>query len=374
MVPLHGDWQITVVRAGLWPQRALIVGPAGTTVLPGTPGASFRMDAPAWELRLEHTPPEGGWQPQCRVLPQEPTEENGLETQLVYSKDRDWDWDQQPLNLVLRLERLGAPFRIARPLAVLDADSMRVVEDGVLTATPEPRLLAVTVRNTSRRALDRPALAISDAGRAALLDHGIRMPYTWDPGLLRIGRQQAHGRAVVVPPIEPGEEAMLHFPVDATDATAGLREIEFQLDSLSGELFGARAPRTATGTLRSASARPAPQPSAEAEQQSAPSASHSSPVAPPAAPVAPSVAPAAPAAPVVRRSAPRSAPRSVPQPNAPRPELPDPARRTAPRPTTRGRAFPRPPAVAVPPEPLPQAPAQVSTETGGDAPATAGGW
>lgn len=108
MLIFHGRWQITVVaKDAAFAQRAVVRTPRGTTVLEGRVGASCVADAPEWELTLEHSWGEG-WHPNVRVLADRLTGGNGVRSQVLRSKDRDWQGDTAENDLVLRLDALEA--------------------------------------------------------------------------------------------------------------------------------------------------------------------------------------------------------------------------------------------------------------------------
>ncbi|MER8041252.1 hypothetical protein [Streptomyces sp. NPDC094032] len=114
----EGPCRITVIGVDAdWPQRAVVTvrGPGGARiVVPGTVGAVAYVDAPSWDLALEHEY-EGMWRPNVRAVTSRWTEVGGVPTQTVRSKDADQPRDRRERNLVLRLERTAAPADHHRP-------------------------------------------------------------------------------------------------------------------------------------------------------------------------------------------------------------------------------------------------------------------
>ncbi|MFJ3903003.1 hypothetical protein [Streptomyces sp. NPDC090025] len=108
----EGPCRITVIGVDAdYPQRAVVTvrGPGGArTVIPGTVGAVAFVDAPSWDLDLEHEF-EGRWRPNVRAVTSRWSEVGGIRTQTVRSKDVDQPRDRRERNLVLRLERTGEP-------------------------------------------------------------------------------------------------------------------------------------------------------------------------------------------------------------------------------------------------------------------------
>jgi hypothetical protein len=108
MGTFQGPWRIIVVNVDSdFPQRAVVRTRNGTTVIPGRLHASHQVDAGTWQLSLEHHR-DGTWRPNVRALTSSSTDDSGMETRLIRSKDHDWPHDTLERNLVLRLERLGA--------------------------------------------------------------------------------------------------------------------------------------------------------------------------------------------------------------------------------------------------------------------------
>ncbi|MFG2905167.1 hypothetical protein ACGF13_08915 [Kitasatospora sp. NPDC048286] len=109
---VDGSWRITVAgKDADFDQRAVVVAPYGTLVLPGRVGESLVVDADTWELRLEHLWPGGGWRPDVQVVPGPVTVTGGLRSREVRARDCHWPGvpaDDLPRNLVLRLDALGA--------------------------------------------------------------------------------------------------------------------------------------------------------------------------------------------------------------------------------------------------------------------------
>ncbi|MFG2844472.1 hypothetical protein ACGF12_15065 [Kitasatospora sp. NPDC048296] len=109
---VDGSWRITVSgKDADFDQRAVVVTPYGTLVLPGRVGESLVVDADTWELRLEHRRPGGGWQPDAQVVSGPVITIGGRRSREVRARDCHWPGipgDDLPCNLVLRLDGLDA--------------------------------------------------------------------------------------------------------------------------------------------------------------------------------------------------------------------------------------------------------------------------
>ncbi|MFD9355121.1 hypothetical protein [Streptomyces sp. NPDC060031] len=92
-----------------WPQRAVVTvhGSRARLVVPGTVGATQLVDAQSWDLALEHRY-DNEWRPNVRAVMSRWETADGVESQVVRSKDHDWPGRTQERNLVLRIDRIGA--------------------------------------------------------------------------------------------------------------------------------------------------------------------------------------------------------------------------------------------------------------------------
>jgi hypothetical protein len=223
-IVMHGSWRIVVVRKDSdWPQRVVVTGSA-SGVVPGVLGASGTVSGDRWCLTVEHDP-GGGWRPSAYVHAGPTKEDDGRGVRTVVSKDHFWPGDREPDDLVLRLEHLGGVFEIAgTPQLVAD-----VHRDAGSAA--EARYLAVTVRNTGHKTFGYDTtLEITDTGRTALARRGIAVEEDWRPETLRATGQEASGRAVLLPPLEPGAHCRAYFPVSVQPTTSGdAAEVEFEV-------------------------------------------------------------------------------------------------------------------------------------------------
>ncbi|MFE2472638.1 hypothetical protein [Streptomyces mirabilis] len=114
----QGAYRITVVGAqAAWPQRVVVTMRGGRTVLiPGVIGASETVDAPAWELELEHYY-QGCWHPNVRaVIGKWQTTEAGR-SRTIHSRDRESSSGGTERSLVLRLDQAGGPAQALQPYA-----------------------------------------------------------------------------------------------------------------------------------------------------------------------------------------------------------------------------------------------------------------
>jgi hypothetical protein len=252
----HGTWEIRVVRKiSDWPQRIVVTG-AVNLVFNAVPGVYKKVSGDTWALSIEHN--EGGvWRPN-KLFVRGPRVDGRIARQTVFSKDRTWPGDITPDDLVVELKPSGTGWTVFRSRAV-DKD-LSPCKDGLRGA--EPRYLAVDLGNTGHRSFDYDTVVnITQAGRNALADHGVRVLDTWsEQDLRRVGQEVHGGGAVSVPPIRTGERATAHFLIDASASRAGRPEVEFELldgeDMSAGRLasatveIGDAVPATAAGSQR----------------------------------------------------------------------------------------------------------------------------
>jgi hypothetical protein len=229
----HGTWQVRVVqKISDWPQRIIIEG-ATNMVIDAVPGVSRTISGDTWQLRIEHHAGDL-WRPNKLFVPGPLVSRRGVTKQTILSKDRYWPGDVTPNDLVVELRPSGTGMTVFRSRAV--NKDLTPCRDGL--RGPEPRYLAVDIRNTGHRSFDCDAmLNISTAGRNALAEHGVHVLDTWSDQDLRRVRQEVHGGAVSVPPISTGETATAHFLIDASGSRAGHPEVEFEIsnaEDLSG--------------------------------------------------------------------------------------------------------------------------------------------
>ncbi|MEV0809452.1 hypothetical protein [Micromonospora sp. NPDC050200] len=221
----HGTWNIRVVqKISDWPQRIIIEG-AVNLVIDAVLGVSRKISGDTWRLRIEHN--AGGlWRPNTLFVPGPLVTRRGVKKQTIFSKDRYWPGDATPNDLVVELRPAGTGMTVFRWRAV--KKDLTPCKDGL--RGPEPRYLAVDLRNTGHRPFDYDTLLnITTAGRNALADHGVHILDTWSDQDRRRVRQEVHGGAVSVPPIPTGEHATAHFLIDASSSRAGQPEVEFEL-------------------------------------------------------------------------------------------------------------------------------------------------
>ena len=223
----HGSWHLSVLRKiSDWPQRVVIDGSTNMVIL-ATPGVSQNIAGDKWQLRIEHY--VGGlWRPNKMTVPGPLITGSRLTRHRVMSKDHYWPGDATPNDLVVELRPAGTGVMVVR-WGTVRKDLTPC--DGGLRG-PEPRYLAVDIRNTGHQPFDYDAvLDISPAGRNALAEHGVQVLDTWsDQDLIRV-RQEVFDGAVSIPPIRTGEQATAHFLIDASKSRAGHPEVEFQLSN-----------------------------------------------------------------------------------------------------------------------------------------------
>ncbi|MDN3357659.1 hypothetical protein [Actinomadura sp. DC4] len=210
-VVLQGSWRVTVIRKDSdWAQRVVVTG-AAQGIVPGVVGASETMSGERWSLGVEHDWGRG-WQTSEYVHADPVKDRDGRASRIVASKDHYWPGDSHPNDLVLLLDFVGATFEVtAAPCLV--GENLR--DDGA-------RYLAVPVRNSGYRAFGyETVLDVTDASRDALARGGVVVEEDWEPSALRTTGQETYGRAVVVPPLDPGGQSVVYFPVRAGSAVPG---------------------------------------------------------------------------------------------------------------------------------------------------------
>jgi len=217
-------------KDSLWPQRVVISGASGGNgVVPGVVGATTEADGDAWSLTIEHD--DGtGWAENEAILPG-PLQEVGAEIrQIMRSKDAFHPGDDDPDDLVIRLDKVGPMFALpVRPYAV-DAGSLMMLADGVFVGLAGVQLMGVEVRNTWGESFEDEVLFdISDLGRATLATFGIDVIDAWSPAALQATQQTMVGRAVRLPHLVIGERTTVYFQVDAGSARRGKPDVDFVL-------------------------------------------------------------------------------------------------------------------------------------------------
>lgn len=225
-VVLHGSWRVTVVRKdSYWAQRVVVTG-AANGVVPGVVGASETMSGDHWSLAVEHDP-GGGWRASEYVHADPVKDRDGRASRIVASKDHYWPGDSHPDDLVLLLDHVGGTFEVT--------GMPRLVGDGLRDDAEGTRFLAVTVRNSGYRAFGyETVLDVTDAGRDALARKGVVVEEDWEPEALRKTGQEAYGRAVGVPPLDPGDQGVVYFPVRAGAGLPDGVDVEFVLVGADG--------------------------------------------------------------------------------------------------------------------------------------------
>jgi hypothetical protein len=225
---MTGTWRIRVVsKSSDWAQRIVIRG-ATPEIIPGRVGESAVVRGARWQLAIEHNA-GGGWRENAFLHAEPPRSHSGRVTQLVVTKDHYWAGDRLPDDLVIELEEGSRTpsFEVLGMPAGMTSD-LRLAGYGEL-GRPGVRYLAVAIRNDGFRSYGYDtALEVSDAGQRALAGQGIEVrPFT--AADLRATRQETFGRAVALPPLEPGDQATAYFPVDNSLARPGQTEVEFML-------------------------------------------------------------------------------------------------------------------------------------------------
>ncbi|MEY9944417.1 hypothetical protein [Kitasatospora sp. GAS1066B] len=175
----RGAWRVTVVKkAADWDNRVLVRVRGREIVIPGRAGAGQLIDAPAWEIELQHNY-GAGWRENVRTVPRAGgRNNNGLTSELLYSKDHDWPGDTVEENIVIRLDQVGNPYeeeqrapatsaRTAERPGIAPAARVSTVSGGGgVPATP-----AVS-RTVPRTAATAPAVPATPATAPASTERG----------------------------------------------------------------------------------------------------------------------------------------------------------------------------------------------------------
>jgi hypothetical protein len=236
MISYGGRWRISVIgKNASWEQRVVITGASsGSGILPGVVGSMHEVDGESWSLTIEHND-GSGWTQNEGVLP-DAMQENGTQmSQVVRSKDHYTSGDQDPNDLVIRVDKVGPMFELTvRPFAV-DAESLMMLADGVFVGLAGLQYMGVEVRNTCGETFEDELLFdISDMGRATLASFGIMVIDTWSPAALMATQQTLVGRAIRSPHLAVGEKTTVYFQVDASAARRGKPNVEFVLLNTGG--------------------------------------------------------------------------------------------------------------------------------------------
>jgi hypothetical protein len=229
-VIMHGSWTVRVVdKSADWPQRVVVNGHT-RQVIRGEVGVSATLRGDQWYLGIEHYLPEHGWRRSPYVAAEPEHERGGRTVRRVVSKDHYWPGDSSPNDLVLELESAGAALEVADLPWAADGNLSPLSTDFAAA-----QYIAVAVRNVGGEALGYDAtLDVSDAGRNALAGHGIVVAEQWSAAALRATGQEALDRAVLLPPIEPGDVATAYFRIDGAAARPGVTAFEFEVRYGSG--------------------------------------------------------------------------------------------------------------------------------------------
>ena len=228
-VTMEGRWRVRVVGNDAdFPQRIVITG-STSLIVPGVVGKSFEASGKRWTLGVEHQPfGRGAWCLNAFTNSQQLTGDNGQPVTMLRSKDVHWQGDDNPDDLVLRLERLDGPavFQIVESPCAVD-HNLRPMLMGFSDA--RARFLAVGIANAGGEPFSYDAaLEISATGRTALARQGVEvLPWTTDSE--RATGQEVFGSAVSVPPLSPGQRVAVYFPVDGSSAKGGRVDVEFEL-------------------------------------------------------------------------------------------------------------------------------------------------
>jgi hypothetical protein len=127
---------VTGVEAD-WPQRVVVrIRNGAEVILRGAVGEQYHVDAPVWELLLQHQY-DGVWRENVRAVTSRWTQVGSAEQQVVRSKDRDWAHDRNERNLVLRLER-GGTEAVRQPVAQAPSAARAVTTQSAAQPAGQP--------------------------------------------------------------------------------------------------------------------------------------------------------------------------------------------------------------------------------------------
>jgi hypothetical protein len=249
----RGSWRLMVVEVNAdWQQRIVITGAAAELIVPGLLGHVVTISgtgADPWRMRFEHDRGDG-WRPNERVVYEPPRRQGNRTTRLIRSKDHDWPDDRVPNDMVVYLDGayvrvfLGTP-RGVRPPAPVEA----------LVATRGEWILGVDAHNLGPQPLVYDlALAVSDAGRAALATCGVV------PGAREVAGQEVVDGAVCLPPLVEGGMFTANFLMRSDGTGIHLPAVEFELRELTGGTVLSRQTIPASPALTSKSRLASPRP------------------------------------------------------------------------------------------------------------------
>ncbi len=233
-MPFQGKWRgrVTGRNAG-FSQRVVVSGAAsGNGAYNGVVGNSFVFEDGQVELQWNDNS-GSGWQPSAIISAV------GMTSPLVVFKSisaddnfpdkRDGDFD----DLIVWFEHLDAPFKVTQRPFALERGSLVMMPDGIFDTSQGVQYMGVRIKNTwffdwqSDFPPTGMKIGIAPASRATLAAQGVTVLDAWSPQ-----EQQALGPVVAggyvrVPDLKVGEETMVYFKVDVSNAGPSKPEVGF---------------------------------------------------------------------------------------------------------------------------------------------------
>ncbi len=233
-VPFQGKWRGTVTgRNAGFSQRVVVSGASsGNGAYNGVVGNSFVFENGQVELQWNNNS-GSGWQPSAIISA------IGLSSPLVVSMSlaaddnfpdqQDGDFD----DLVVGFENLDPAFKATQRPFALERGSLVMLPDGIFDTSQGIQYMGVRIKNTwfFDWQSDSPAtgikIGIAPASRAALATQGVHIIDAWSPQEQQAFGQVMDGGYVRVPDLKVGEETMIYFKVDVTQAGPSKPQVGF---------------------------------------------------------------------------------------------------------------------------------------------------
>jgi hypothetical protein len=233
-MPFKGKWRGTVVgRDAAFGERVLISGAtSGNGAYDGVVGNSFVFEDGSAELQWNNNA-GSGWQPSGIISA------IGMSSPLVvfasmaaddnFPDQRDGDYN----DLVVSFENLDAPFKVLQRPFALERGSLVMLPDGIFDASQGVQYMGVRIRNTwffdwqSDSPPTGMKIGIAPASRATLSAQGVNVIDGWSPQEQQAFGQVVDGGYVRVPDLKVGEETMIYFKLDVSNAPASKPDVGF---------------------------------------------------------------------------------------------------------------------------------------------------
>lgn len=220
-----GRWRLRVTeqKAGV-DQRVRITGAdSGGGVYPGVPGTTLEVSGNNWAVALEWNDGAGsGWW-DSTVL-RSVSSLSPLVITHILSAGEDFQ------DLIVTCEDLDPIFDIVQRPFALDREALTMTPDGIFDTSQDVQYMGVRVRNTWEFDWG-PAtgvmIGIADSSRAALASQGIQVIDGWSAGEQGALQQEMLDGFACVPSLGVGEERVVYFKLDVSNAGPGKPVIRF---------------------------------------------------------------------------------------------------------------------------------------------------